>query len=73
MMLANTLGKLKEILPFAADYFKILEAESTMVYGNRELDTSDGFEIEFNNVSFKYPKASVQFRCFRMLLFFVRF
>lgn len=57
MMLANTLGKLKEILPFAADYFKILEAESTMVYGNRELDTSDGFEIEFNNVSFKYPKS----------------
>ena len=28
-----------------------------MVYGNRELDTSDGFEIEFNNVSFKYPKS----------------
>ena len=34
MMLDNTLGKLKEILPFAADYFKILEAESTMVYGD---------------------------------------
>lgn len=56
MMFANTLGKLKEILPLARDYFKILEAESTMVYGNRELDLSNGFEIEFNNVSFKYPK-----------------
>ena len=56
MMFANTLGKLKEILPLARDYFKILEAESTMIYGNRELDLSNGFEIEFNNVSFKYPK-----------------
>ena len=56
MMFANTLGKLKEILPLARDYFKILEAESTMVYGNRKLDLSNGFEIEFNNVSFKYPK-----------------
>ncbi len=56
MMFANTLGKLKEILPLARDYFKILEAESTMAYGNRELDLSNGFEIEFNNVSFKYPK-----------------
>ena len=57
MMFANTLGKLKEILPLARDYFKILEAESTMAYGNRELDLSNGFEIEFNNVSFKYPKS----------------
>lgn len=56
MMFANTLGKLKEILPLARDYFKILEAESTMIYGNRKLDLSNGFEIEFNNVSFKYPK-----------------
>ena len=56
MMFANTLGKLKEILPLARDYFKILEAESTMVYGNRKLDLSNGFEIELNNVSFKYPK-----------------
>lgn len=50
MMFANTLGKLKEILPLARDYFKILEAESTMIYGNRELDLTNGFEIEFNNV-----------------------
>ena len=57
MMFANTLGKLKEILPLARDYFKILEAKSTMSYGNRELDLSNGFEIEFNNVSFKYPKS----------------
>ena len=59
MMFANTLGKLKEILPLAGDYFKILEAKSTMSYGNRELDLSNGFEIEFNNVSFKYPKSDI--------------
>lgn len=59
MMFANTLGKLKEILSLARDYFKILEAESTMVYGNRELDLTNGFEIEFNNVSFKYPKSDI--------------
>lgn len=59
MMFANTLGKLKEILPLARDYFKILEAESTMIYGNRELDLTNGFEIEFNNVSFKYPKSDI--------------
>lgn len=57
MMFANTLGKLKEILPLARDYFKILEAESTMVYGSHELDLSDKFEIEFKNVSFKYPNT----------------
>lgn len=59
MMFANTFGKLKEILPLARDYFKILEAESTMIYGNRELDLTNGFEIEFNNVSFKYPKSDI--------------
>ena len=59
MMSANTLGKLKEILSLARDYFKILEAESTMIYGNRELDLANGFEIEFNNVSFKYPKSDI--------------
>lgn len=59
MMFANTLGKLKEILPLASDYFKILEAESTMIYGNRELDLTNGFEIEFNNVSFKYLKSDI--------------
>ncbi|MBQ9227964.1 MAG: ABC transporter ATP-binding protein [Eubacterium sp.] len=57
MMFANTLGKMKEILPLARDYFKILEAESTMVYGSRKLDVANGFEIEFKNVSFKYPKS----------------
>lgn len=57
MMFANTLGKLREILPLARDYFKIIEAESTAVYGNSKPDIKNGFEIEFKNVSFKYPKS----------------
>lgn len=57
MMLANTLGKLKEIIPLARDYFKILEAESTAVYGDKEINLNDRFEIEFKDVSFKYPKS----------------
>ena len=28
-----------------------------MVYGSRKLDVANGFEIEFKNVSFKYPKS----------------
>ena len=54
MQIANTLGKLAEILPLAKIYFEIIEAKSDREYGNRELD-SDKIEIEFKNVSFKYP------------------
>lgn len=54
MQLANTLGKLAEILPLARTYFSIIEAESSKVYGNRTLN-GDNLEIEFKNVSFKYP------------------
>ncbi len=57
MMLANTLGKLKEIIPLARDYFKIMEAECTAAYGDKEINLNDKFEIEFKNVSFKYPKS----------------
>lgn len=30
-----------------------------MTYGNKVLDLSGGFEIEFKNVSFKYPGAEI--------------
>ena len=55
MMFANTLGKLKEIIPLARDYFKIIEAESSTVYGEKGINPGEKFEIEFKNVSFKYP------------------
>lgn len=54
MQLANTLGKLVEILPLARAYFTIIETDNDKVYGNKTLDTNK-IEIEFKNVSFKYP------------------
>lgn len=56
MMMANTFGKLQEIIPLAKCYFEILDTKDDMEYGSKELD-SDKFEIEFKNVSFKYPNA----------------
>lgn len=55
MLLANTLGKLEEIIPLAEYYFEILNIKDEMTYGDKELDLTDKFEIEFRNVSFKYP------------------
>lgn len=57
MQLANTLGKLVEILPLAKVYFEIVESENERSYGKNELNLSKGVEIEFKNVSFKYPAA----------------
>lgn len=54
MQIANTLGKLVEILPLARVYFTIIESEDDKTYGDKELD-SDEFTIEFKNVSFRYP------------------
>lgn len=57
MMMANTFGKLQEIIPLAKCYFEILDTKDDMEYGEKELDLSDKFEIEYRNVSFKYPNA----------------
>lgn len=59
MALANTLGKLEEIIPLAKCYFEILDTEDEMVYGNKKLDLSGKFETQFKNVSFKYPKSEI--------------
>lgn len=57
MMMANTFGKLQEIIPLAKCYFEILDTKDDMEYGSKKLDLTDKFEIEFKNVSFKYPNA----------------
>lgn len=57
MQIANTLGKLAEILPLARVYFEIIESTDDREYGATELDLSDKFDIEFKDVSFKYPGA----------------
>lgn len=58
MMMANTFGKLQEILPLAERYFEILDAKDDMEYGEKELDLKGKFEIEFKNVYFKYPNTA---------------
>lgn len=57
MMMANTFGKLQEIIPLAKCYFEILDTKDDMEYGQKEIDLTDKFEIEFKNVSFKYPNT----------------
>ncbi|MCH5314881.1 MAG: ABC transporter ATP-binding protein [Eubacterium sp.] len=54
MQVANTLGKLAEILPLAKVYFEIIEHKDNKEYGSAEFDT-EKVEIEFKNVSFMYP------------------
>lgn len=57
MQIANTLGKLAEILPLARIYFEIIEHTDNKKYGTAQLN-ADKFEIEFKNVSFRYPSAN---------------
>lgn len=57
MMMANTFGKLQEIIPLAKCYFEILDTKDNMTYGEKEFDLLNKFEIEFKNVSFKYPNT----------------
>lgn len=54
MKMAATFGKTEEMIPLVNYYFDIMNTEDAMTYGSEEFD-SDRFEIEFKNVSFKYP------------------
>lgn len=55
MMMANTFGKLQEIIPLAKCYFEIFENKDEMEYGEKNLDLSSKIKIEFKDVYFKYP------------------
>lgn len=59
MLMANTLGKLAEILPLADCYFEILEKKDEMQYGEKMPDLNGAFEIECRDVSFRYPGSKV--------------
>lgn len=52
--MANTIGKTAEMCPLAEYYFRITETESKMKYGTEDVHGGQ-YEIEFKNVSFKYP------------------
>lgn len=55
MKMAVTFGKTAEMVPLVNYYFDIVNTKDDMTYGAKELDLSEKFEIEFKNVSFKYP------------------
>lgn len=57
MKMATTFGKTEEMVPLVNYYFDIMGTENEMIYGEKELDLTDKFEIEFKNVSFRYPSA----------------
>lgn len=57
MKMAVTFGKIAETVPLVNYYFDIVNTKDDMTYGAKELDLSDKFEIEFKNVSFKYPNT----------------
>ncbi len=57
MKMAVTFGKTAEMVPLVNYYFEIVNTEDEMTYGDKELDLTGNFEIEFKNVSFKYPGA----------------
>lgn len=57
MKMAVTFGKTEEMVPLVNYYFDIMNTEDEMTYGAEKLDLTDKFEIEFKDVSFKYPNA----------------
>ena len=57
MKMAVTFGKTAEMVPLVNYYFEIVNTNDEMTYGEKKLDLSAGFELEFKNVSFKYPSA----------------
>lgn len=57
MKIAVTFGKTEEKVPLVNYYFDIMKTNDEMTYGSKELNLTDKFEIEFKNVSFKYPNT----------------
>lgn len=58
MKMAATFGKTEEMVPLVNYYFDIMKTANEMTYGGKELDLTDKFEIEFKNVSFRYPGSN---------------
>lgn len=56
MKIAATFGKTEEMVPLVNYYFDIMNTKDGMEYGDKVLDTTE-FELEFKNVSFRYPDA----------------
>ncbi|MGN0468871.1 MAG: ABC transporter ATP-binding protein [Acutalibacteraceae bacterium] len=57
MQMAVTFGKTEGMVPLINYYFDIINTEDEMTYGKKEFDSDEKVEIEFKNVSFKYPAS----------------
>lgn len=57
MKMTWTFGQTEKIIPLVNYYFEILNTQDEMTYGTNELDLDDNFDIEFKDVSFKYPNS----------------
>lgn len=55
MRVVVTFGKTEELLPLINYYFEIINTNNDMTYGEKTLDLSKEFEIEFRDVCFRYP------------------
>lgn len=55
--IAMTFGQTEEMVPLINYYFDIINTKNDITYGNKEINLADKFEIEFKNVSFKYPNT----------------
>lgn len=57
MKMTWTFGETEKIIPLVNYYFEILNTRDEMTYGTKEIDWADNFDIEFKNVSFRYPNC----------------
>ena len=55
MKMAATFGKTAEMVPLVNYYFEIINTEDDIRYGEKTVDSENGIDIEFQNVSFTYP------------------
>lgn len=57
MKMTWTFGQTEKIIPLVNYYFEILNTSDEMTYGTKEIDLADNFDVEFKNVSFRYPNC----------------
>lgn len=58
MSIATTFGQMSQMIPVVNYYFDIIKTQEKMIYGDKYIDFISPLKIEFENVSFKYPKSS---------------
>lgn len=61
MKMAVTFGKTAEMVPLVNYYFEIVNTNDEMTYGEKELDLSAGFELEFKmfHLNIRPPKITL--------------